>query len=113
MECKVLYAVRLVCAVGILSWFIRALPFLLFGRRGESPRLVAFIGRVLSPAAMAMLVVYCFAGYICVRPPAENYWSLAEIVAGTATVVLQWKWRSPPLSIAVGTVFYMTLVSCL
>ena len=113
MENNVQYLFTLIVSVATLSWFIRAVPFLLFGRNGEPPKLIVFIGRVLSPAAIAMLSVYCFAGYVCERPPTgENLWFLAEIVSGVLTVLLQWKWRNPPLSIAVGTVLYMTLVSC-
>jgi branched-subunit amino acid transport protein AzlD len=107
---KTLYMIILILAVGLLSWLIRALPFLLFGRSGEPPKVVSYIGRVLSPAAIAMLVVYCFAGYVSTRPPAENLWGLAEIVAGVLTVLLQWKCRCPPLSIAVGTIVYMVMV---
>lgn len=110
MESKVPYLVALIVSVGILSWLIRAVPFLLFGRGGEPPKLVAFIGRVLSPAAIAMLSVYCFAGYVCERPLAENCWFLAETVSGALTVLLQWKRRNPPLSIAAGTILYMLLL---
>ena len=111
MDSKVLYMVAVVVSVGALSWLIRALPFLLFGRGGEPPKVVAYIGRVLSPAAIAMLAVYCFAGYVRDRPPAENLWGLAEISAGVLTVALQWKWRCPPLSIAAGTILYMLAVA--
>lgn len=111
MEGKVLYMALVILSVGALSWLIRALPFLLFGRGGEPPKVVSYIGRVLSPAAIAMLVVYCFAGYVRDRPPAENLWCLAETVSGVLTVAIQWKWRCPPLSIAAGTVLYMLLVA--
>jgi branched-subunit amino acid transport protein AzlD len=43
MESKVQYLLALIVSVGILSWFIRAVPFLLFGRSGEPPKLVVFI----------------------------------------------------------------------
>lgn len=105
-----MYLVSVVVAVGVLSWLIRALPFLLFGRRGEPPKVISYIGRVLSPAAIAMLVVYCFAGYVRDRPPLEHAGMLAEFAAGAATVALHWRWRCPPLSIAVGTVLYMILI---
>lgn len=110
MESKTAYLVSVVVSVGVLSWLIRALPFLLFGRGGRPPETVAYVGRVLSPAAIAMLAVYCYAGYVCERPPAENMWALAEVAAGALTAVLQWKCRCPPLSIAAGTALYMVLV---
>ena len=84
--CSLRYLVVLIVAVGALSWLIRALPFLLFGRSGEPPKLVVYIGRVLSPAAIAMLVVYCYAGYVRDRPPAEHLGMLAEFAAGAVTV---------------------------
>ena len=107
---KTLYVIIVIAAVGVLSWLIRALPFLLFGRGGEPPKVVAYVGRVLSPAAIAMLVVYCYAGYVRDRPPLEHMGMLAELVAGAATVALHWRWRCPPLSIAVGTILYMLLI---
>ena len=76
----------LVCAgVGVLSWCLRALPFLLFGRKGEPPRIVAYVGRVLSPAAIAMLVVYCYAGYA--HDHARAFMA-PEAVAGCVTAAL-------------------------
>lgn len=112
MDGKILHMVILIISVGVLSWLIRALPFLLFGRGGKPPKVVSYIGRVLSPAAIAMLSVYCFAGYACSRSLTESFWGIAEIVSGVITVALQWKYRCPMLSIAVGTVLYMLFVRC-
>ena len=111
MHSNTLYLVLVIVSVGVLSWLIRALPFLLFGRSGQPPKVVSYVGRVLSPAAIAMLVIYCFAGYVRDRPPAENFWCLAEIFSATITILLQWKWKCPPISIAVGTILYMLLVN--
>ena len=110
MDSKTLYVMIVIVAVGALSWLIRALPFLLFGRQGEPPKTIAYVGRVLSPAAIAMLAVYCYAGYVNARPPLEHLAMLAEFAAGVVTVALQWRWRNPPLSIAAGTILYMVLV---
>ncbi len=109
-DSKTLYLVAVVVFVGALSWLIRALPFLIFGGRGEPPKIVSYIGRVLSPAAIAVLVIYCYAGYVSERPPREHLGMLAEVVAGVATVALHWRWRVPMLSISVGTTLYMILV---
>ena len=100
----------IILAVGVLSWLIRALPFLLFGRGEHPPKAITYIGRVLSPAAIAMLSIYCYAGYVNARPPLEHLAMLAEFAAGAVTVALQWRWRNPPLSIAAGTILYMVLV---
>lgn len=107
---KTTYAIIVILAVGALSLLIRALPFLLFGSGGNPPKAVEYIGRVLSPAAIAMLAAYCYAGYVCARPPIEHLGMLAEVAAGALTILLQWRWRCPPLSIAAGTILYMTLI---
>ena len=89
---------------------LRALPFLLFGSGKRPPALVLSLGNVLSPAAIAMLVVYCFACYVWDRPPADHMFGLAEAAAAVVVVSLQlWK-RNPLLSIQAGTAVYMTLV---
>ena len=54
MDGKTMHIAALIVSVGVLSWLIRALPFLLFGRGCEPPKVVSYVGRVLSPAAIAM-----------------------------------------------------------
>ena len=98
-----------IVAAGV-TFLLRALPFLFFGSGKRPPALILSIGSVLSPAAIAMLVVYCFAEYVEKRPPAEHMFGLAEIAAGTVVVALQLWRRNPLLSILVGTAVYMTLV---
>lgn len=108
MEDKTLYLTIVVALVALLSWFIRAVPFILFGRSAKPPEAVSYIGRMLSPAAIAMLVVYCFAGHA--GPSSSLVGGCAEIAAAAVTVALQWKFRCPPLSIAVGTALYMAAI---
>ena len=45
-----------------VTFLTRALPFLLFDRGDHPPRLVLYLGRVLPPAIIAMLIVYCLKG---------------------------------------------------
>ena len=109
MDGKTLYLTLVVALVALLSWFIRAVPFIIFGRNGHPPDAVSYIGRMLSPAAIAMLVVYCFAGHAGTAT-SSAFAGCAEIAAAVVTVALQWKFRCPPLSIAVGTVLYMAAI---
>ena len=52
----------LVAVMAIVTFLTRALPFLLFGRGGEPPQVVLYLGRFLPPAVIAMLIVYCYRG---------------------------------------------------
>ena len=104
------YLLLLTAVTAGVTFLLRALPFLLFGTGKRPPALVLCIGKVLSPAAIAMLVVYCFACYAKDRPPADHMFGLAETAAAVVVVVLQlWK-RNPLLSILAGTAVYMILV---
>ena len=91
--------VLVACACTVLT---RALPFVLFGRSGS-------LGRVLPPAVMAILVVYCLrsTGFAAAA-------DFAPQLAAVAVVVLLHLWRrSTLLSIAGGTAVYMILLRLL
>ena len=104
------YLLLLTVVTAVVTLLLRALPFLLFGTGKRPPALILSIGNVLSPAAIAMLVVYCFACYVRDRAPLDHMLGLAEIAASVTVIGLQlWK-RNPLLSILAGTAVYMILV---
>lgn len=91
-----------------VTFLTRLLPFLLFGRGGQPPRVVVYLGSVLPPAVIAMLIVYClrnidlFAGTH----------GLPELLCAAVVAVLHlWKGNNL-LSIFGGTLLYMVLVQC-
>ena len=96
-------AIIVMAAVTLLT---RALPFLLFDRGENPPKVVLYLGRVLPPAVIAMLIVYCLRT-MSFSVPAN--W-VPAVAAGLVTVGLHlWK-RNDLLSIFGGTVLYMFLV---
>ena len=96
----------LVAVMAAATFLTRALPFLLFGRGGEPPKVVLYLGRFLPPAVIAMLIVYCYRGTDLAQPVG---W-LPGLIAGLAVVALHvWK-KNNMLSIVGGTVLYMVLV---
>ena len=111
MNDPILYMFLLILITGGVTILLRAFPFLAFGRGGKPPELIIYIGNVVSPAAIAMLVVYCYCVYFQARPlNAASGWGAAEIIAGIVVVLLQlWK-RNPLLSIIIGVIIYMILV---
>mgnify|MGYP000312818654 CR=1 FL=1 len=96
----------IILVVAAVTLVTRALPFLLFRNPERTPRAVVYLGKVLPPATMAMLVVYCLKGVSVTAWP----FGLPELIAVAAVVLLHlWK-RNNLLSICGGTVLYMVLI---
>ena len=93
-----------VCAA--VTALIRFLPFLIFPEGKEPPAVIARLTRLLPPAVIGMLVVYCLSG---IRP-LEYPHGIPELLSCAAVALLHaWK-RNTLLSILAGTVLYMFLV---
>ena len=96
----------LILVMALVTAALRFLPFMIFTKGRKVPEIVAYLGRVLPYAAMAMLVVYCLKGISFVQMP----FGLPELISVVLVVVLHvWK-RNTLLSIIGGTVCYMMLV---
>ena len=81
----------------------RFLPFVAF--RKHTPQYVSYLGRVLPPAIIGMLVVYCLKD---ITPTAHPF-GIPELIAAACTAGLQAWRRNSLVSILGGTVFYMVL----
>jgi branched-subunit amino acid transport protein AzlD len=96
-------AIAVICAI---TAFTRAFPFLFFSGARKPSALVLYLGRVLPPAIIALLVVYSLKDAALADAPH----GLPEAVACLLTVLLQrWK-RNAMISIGVSTVVYMILI---
>ena len=51
-----------IAVMSAVTFLTRALPFLLFDRGEHPPKIVLYLGKVLPPAIIAMLIVYCMKG---------------------------------------------------
>lgn len=84
----------------------RFLPFLLFPENKKPPKAVTYLGKVLPPAMMGLLVVYCLRNVSVTDAPH----GIPELIAIAAIIVLH-KWKNNVLlSIGGGTAIYMFLV---
>jgi len=84
----------------------RFLPFLVFPPGKETPKYIKYLGDVLPPAVIGLLVVYCLKD---VHFLSGNH-GIPEL-AGVLSVALLHLWkRNMLLSIAGGTICYMLLV---
>ena len=94
----------LVTVMSAVTVLLRALPFLVF--RKKVPAYVTYLGRVLPPAIIGMLVIYCLKDTTVTAAP----FGAPELIAGALVVILQaWK-RNALLSILSGTAVYMLLI---
>lgn len=99
-------SIEIIAVVAVCTYFTRAAAFLLFGGKKAVPAPVRYLGGVLPPAIIAILVVYCLRG---IEPVVYPH-GLPELIAAAAVALLHlWK-RNNLLSIGVGTILYMVLV---
>ncbi len=95
-----------IAVMAVVTFLTRALPFLLFDRGDHPPKVVLYLGRVLPPAVIAMLIVYCLKGVTFSTP---GGW-LPPLIAGLTAVLLHlWK-GNDLISIFGATALYMVLV---
>ena len=96
----------MIAAIAIATFATRAASFLVFPKGKEIPPKVVFIGKVLPPAIIGMLVVYGLRSTSVLAYP----YGIPELIAGLTVVILHlWK-RNIFLSIGAGTILYMILV---
>ena len=101
-----LHSIEIIAVAAIITLFIRVIPFVAFGGKREVPATVTYLGKVLPPAIMVILVIYCVKG-IDLFTGSHGIPELVSIaVVGGLHV---WK-KNTLLSIAAGTVLYMVLV---
>ena len=99
-------AAAAIAVMALVTFLTRALSFLLFGRGGNPPRIILYLGQYLPPAVIAMLIVYCLRNMSFSAPAG---WAPAVIASVAVAVVHVWK-RNNMLSIVGGTLLYMALV---
>ena len=95
-----------VAVMAIVTFLTRAAPFLLFDRGEEPPAWVLSLGRILPPAIIAMLIVYCLRDISFAAP---GLW-VPHLIASAVVVALQWRFKNDLLSIFGGTALYMFLI---
>ena len=97
------HAAALVAVMSVFTILLRGLPFLVFRKR--VPGWIAYLGKVLPPAIIGMLVVYCLKNTSVTTAP----FGVPELTAVLIVILLHaWK-RNSLVSILSGTVSYMLL----
>ncbi|WP_120951764.1 AzlD domain-containing protein [Helicobacter sp. L8] len=88
------------------TYFIRIFPFLLFNAKRPAPKVLLYLGRVLSLGVVGMLIVYSLKDAPFSTPP----YGLNEVLAVACVVILHALLRVFALSVIGGTALYMWLV---
>lgn len=89
-----------------ITFFLRALPFLVFRGGKKMPEKLVYLGKILPSAIMAVLIVYCL------KDAGDNWTGIGIpklIAVGVVAVSYVWK-HSTFISILAGTVCYMALI---
>ena len=96
----------IIFVVALTTFGTRVVPFLIFPKGKEVPPVIRYLGRVLTPAVIGLLVVFCLRE----TPVRQAPHGIPEAAAVMVTAALHvWK-RNNLLSIGAGTVLYMFLI---
>lgn len=96
----------IIFAVALGTMITRFVPFVLFPENKKPPKIISDLGRLLPPAMMGLLVIYCLRN-VSLLAGARG---VPELLAIIIIVILHlWK-RNVLLSIGAGTLVYMVLV---
>ena len=98
-----------ILAITIGTMLTRFTPFILFPESKEPPHFIEYLGNILPPAMMGLLVIYCLKNISF----ADNaLWMPKMISIGVIIVLHKWK-NNVLLSILGGTICYMVCVQFL
>lgn len=99
-------SIVIVLTVAGTIFLTRLIPFLFFPKGKDIPPVIQYLGRVLPPAVIGMLVVYCLKSVSLV----SGAHGVPELLAVAVVILLHvWK-RNNLLSIGAGTVLYMFFI---
>jgi branched-subunit amino acid transport protein AzlD len=96
----------IILLVALTTFATRVIPFLVFPKGKDIPKTIQYLGKVLTPAIIGMLVIYCLKNVSLLSNPH----GIPELISVAVVALLHiWK-RNNLLSIGVGTVLYMVLI---
>jgi len=100
------YSVFIIAFIAVLTFGARFFPFAVFSRGGSPPAAVKYIGNILPPAVMIMLVIYC------VRHVTPSVWphGIPEGISIAAVALLYKLTKNSLVAMVGGTILYMVLV---
>lgn len=106
MSDATIHSILLVVVMAVVTFVLRAFPFIVFSGKKPTPPFVLYLGKVLPYAIIGMLVVYCVRDISFLKVGSF----LPYFISGAVVVLLHVWRRNTLLSITAGTLSYMALV---
>ncbi len=100
------YAIFIILLMGLVTFGLRAFPFLVFRGERELPRLMKDLGDILPASVMAVLIVYCLKD----APSDLMGVGILQLIGIAVTAVSYKLKHNTFLSLALGTICYMILL---
>lgn len=102
----ILYSILIIAVITGLTYLARLFPYLLFGRGAKVPHMITYLGDVLPPAVMIVLIVYCLRNISIMAYP----YGIPEGAAILLTIVLYLTTKNNLIAMVSGTILYMVLI---
>jgi branched-subunit amino acid transport protein AzlD len=100
------YILIAVIISALCTFSLRLLPFLAMSQKSRQSDNLSFLGRILPPAIMAVLIVYCLKDI-----PTDIYAIGIPKIVGVLTTGISYLWKHNTfVSIILGTVIYMVFI---
>lgn len=97
-------SLAIIAVIATITAMFRFAPFLIFSK--NPPKQILYLGKVLPPAVMSMLIVYCLKSISFTTYP----FGVPEVLAMMFVIIVH-RWRhNTLLSVAGGTLFYMLMM---
>lgn len=100
------YSISIILIMSIITFGLRAAPFILFSRNRTTPKVITYLGNGLPPAVIGMLIIYCVRNVSVQAFP----YGLAEMFSIAFVAILHLWRKNTLLSIVGGTLLYMVFV---
>ena len=102
------YIIAVIAVMAGVTALLRFLPFVVFDRGEKLLEWISYLGKVLPPAIMSMLLVYCLRN---INLLGGNH-GLPELICVAVAMIVHGLLRNTLLSIGASTLLYMIIVQC-
>jgi branched-subunit amino acid transport protein AzlD len=106
MNDRLIYGILLILLMTVLTYGARIFPHLLFGRRDSAPAIIAYLGAVLPPAVMILLIVYCLRDTDILHYP----WGIPGFASIATVFALYRLTKNNLIAMVSGTLVFMALL---